>query len=140
MVAFATGQSRFLTVGSLSLEKLQSAWQESCRGMEFTTNFLKSNAGIDSPALLSSPFLLVALVYFGHKRDYHISPEESDRMRARVLVASAKGRFSRGSSETLLDQNLATLRDGGGTEALIDRLRLQVGHLDITPEELEGRN
>jgi len=140
MIAFATGQSRFLTVGSLSLEELQSAWKESCRGMEFAMNFLKSNVGIDSPALLSSPFLLVALAYFGHKRDYHISPEASDHLRFWVLVANAKGRFSRGSSETILDQDLATLRDGGGTQELIDRIRLQVGRLDVTPEELEGRN
>lgn len=140
MIAFATGQSRFLTVGNLSLETLQLAWKESCRGMEFAMNFLKSNVGIDSPALLSSPFLLVVLAYFGHKRDYHITPDESERLRFWSLVANAKGRFSRGSSETILDQDLATLRDGGGTEALIDRLRLQVGRLDITPEELEGRN
>jgi hypothetical protein len=57
-----------------------------------------------------------------------------------VLVANAKGRFSRGSSETLLDQDLATLRDGGGVPELVDRLRLQVGRLNITPEELEGHN
>jgi hypothetical protein len=57
-----------------------------------------------------------------------------------VLVANAKGRYSRGSSETLLDQDLATLRQGGGANELIDRLRLQVGRLDIAPEELEGRN
>jgi hypothetical protein len=90
--------------------------------------------------LLSSPFLLVALAYFGYKRDYHISPEESDHLRFWVLVANAKGRFSRGSSETILDQDLATLRDGGGAQELIDRIRLQVGRLNITPEELEGRN
>ena len=140
MVAFATGQSRFLTVGSLSLETLKTAWKESCLGMEFAINFLKNNAGIDSPALLSSPFLMIALAYFGHKRNYQITPAESDRLRFWVLIANAKGRFSRGSSETILDQDLATLRDGGGSEALTDRLRLQVGRLDITPEELEARN
>jgi hypothetical protein len=140
MIAFATGQSRFLTVGSLPLELLQSAWQESCRGIEFALNFLKSNTGIDSPELLSSPFLLVALAYFGHKRDYRIQPEESDSLCFWVLAANAKGRFSRGSSESILDQDLAILRDGGGTQELIDRLRLQVGRLDITPDELAGRN
>lgn len=140
MIAFATGQSRFLTVGSLSLAELQSAWKESVRGMEFALNFLKSNAGIESPVLLSSPFLLVALAYFGHKRDYHISPKESEQLRFWVLVANVKGRFSRGSSETNLDQDLATVRDGGHIQELIDRIRLQVGRLDITPEELEGRN
>ena len=64
--------------------------------------------GIDSPALLSSPFLLVTLAYYGHKRNYQIAAEESQRLRYWVLVANAKGRYSRGSSETLLDQDLAT--------------------------------
>ena len=61
-------------------------------------------------------------------------------MRYWALAANAKGRFSRGSSETILDQDLATIRNGGGVNELIDRLRLQFGRLDITPEELEGRN
>ena len=108
--------------------------------MEFALNFLKNNAGIDSPALLSSPFILIALAYHGHKRDYALSAEESQRLRYWVLVANAKGRYSRGSSETILDQDLAMLRDGGGAQELIDRLRQQVGRLDIAPEELEGRN
>ena len=140
LVAFATGQSRFLTVGNLTLPRLQAAWNECRQGMEFALNYLKNNVGIDSPALLSSPFLLVALAYFGHERDYQITPEESDRLRFWVLLANAKGRYSRGSSETLLDQDLATLRQGGGAPDLIDRLRLQVGRLDITPDDLEGRN
>jgi hypothetical protein len=140
LVAFATGQSRFLTVGGLPLEMLRRAWEECVPGMDFALNFLRSNAGIDSPALLSSPFLLVTLGYFGHKRNYQIAAEESQRLRYWVLVANAKGRYSRGSSETLLDQDLATLRDGGSANELTDRLRLQVGRLDVAPDELEGRN
>ena len=97
-----------------------------------------SGSGVCNP-LLSSPFILIALGYHGHKRDYDLSGEESDRLRYWALVANAKGRYSRGSSETILDQDLATLRSGGAQE-LIDRLRQQVGRLDIAPEELEGRN
>ncbi len=140
LVAFATGQSRFLTVGRLPVERLQQAWRECVPGMEFALNFLKSNAGIDSPALLSSPFLLVTLGFYGHRRSYQLGAEEAQRLRHWVLVANAKGRYSRGSSETLLDQDLATLRQDGGADELIDRLRLQVGRLDIAPDELEGRN
>jgi len=140
MVAFATGQSRFLTVGTIRLDTLQASWGECVNGMEFAINFLKNNVGIESPALLSSPFILAALGYYGHKRDYHISAEESDRLRYWALAANAKGRYSRGSSETLLDQDLATLRDGGGVNELIERLRLQVGLLEVLPDELEGRN
>ena len=59
-MAFATGQSRFLTVGNLRLEGLQGGWTQSCGGMEFALNFLRNNVGIDSPALLSSPFILIS--------------------------------------------------------------------------------
>lgn len=140
LIAFATGQSRFLTVGSLPVDRLQGAWRECVPGMEFALNFIKSNVGIDSPALMSSPFLFVTLGYYGHKRNYQITPDEEQRLRRWALIANAKGRYSRGSSETLLDQDLATLRNGGEADGLIDRLRLQVGRLDIAPEELEGRN
>jgi len=140
LVAFTTGQSRFLTVGNLSLSALQKGWEESCRGMEFALNFLKNNASVDSPALLSSPFMLITLAYHGHQRDYTLTDDEARRLRYWVLVANAKGRYSRGSSETLLDQDLNTLRAQGGAQELLDRLRQQVGRLDITPEELEGRN
>ena len=140
LVAFATGQSRFLTVGNLSVETLQEAWKGCVRGMDFALDFLQSNARLDSPALLSSPFLLVVLGYYGHMRNYEISTEEARELRRWLLVANAKGRYSRGSSETLLDQDLLTLRRGGGATELVDRLRLQVGRLDIAPEELAGRS
>jgi hypothetical protein len=140
LVAFATGQSRFLTVGNLAVPTLMQAWERSKEGTEFAMNFLRSNVGIDSPALLSSPFLIVSLAYFGHHRKFKLNRNEIKQLRLWALVANAKGRYSRGSSETLLDQDLATVRDGGDVEALIERVRLQMGRLDITPEELEGKN
>lgn len=140
LVAFATGQSRFQTVSSIPLEKLQSSWEECCRGMDFAISFLRNNLEIESPTLLSSPFLLVSTAYFARQRDYEIAPEEASRFKYWALTANAKGRYSRGSSETLLDQDLAVLRDGGGADALIERLRQQVGRLDVAPSELTGRN
>jgi hypothetical protein len=140
LVAHATGQSRFLTVSNLTLDALRSGWDDGCRGMEFAINFLRSNAGITSPALLASPFLLISLGFYGAQRSYKLSAAEEKGLRRWVLLANAKGRYSRGSSETLLDQDLKTLREGGGFQELLDRLRTQVGRLDVTPEELEGRN
>jgi hypothetical protein len=140
LIAFATGQSRFLTAGRLSLDVLQTGWTEATEGMRFAINFLKSNVGIDSPALLSSPFLMIVVAYFGHAKGYALSPEESERLRQWALLANAKGRFSRGSSETILDQDLATIDKVGSADALIDRVRLQFGRLTVTPEDLEGRD
>jgi hypothetical protein len=103
-------------------------------------NCLRSNVGIESPALLSSPFLIIALAFFGQSRQYKVDGETAKQLRYWALTANAKGRYSRGSSETLLDQDLASIKGGGGAQDLIDRLRLQVGRLDITADELEGRN
>ena len=56
--------------------------------------------------------------YFGHKRDYSpLSPDESEHLRRWVLLANTKGHYSRGSGETILDQDLAIL---GKTEARIN--------------------
>lgn len=140
LVAFTTEQSRFRTVGGLDVADLQAGWEESCRGMEFAFNFMRSNAGLESPTLLASPFILIAVAYFGHKRGYDLSPDESARLRHWVLLANAKGRYSRGSSETILDQDLMIVRTGGVANDLLERLRQQVGRLDVSPGELEGRN
>jgi hypothetical protein len=140
LIAFTTGQSRFLTVGRQPLDSLKAGWNTAVEGMEFALNFLKSNVRIDSPATLASPFLLVTLGYYAHKRAFHLNPAEADNLQTWILLANAKGRYSRGSSETLLDQDLSILKQGGGVTELIDRLRQQVGLLEVVPEELEGRN
>ncbi len=139
LVAHATGQSRFLTVASLQLEQLRSGWDEGCRGIDFALNLLRSNAGITSPALLASPFLVISLGFYGAQRNYTLDSEEAAGLVRWALLANAKGRYSRGSSETLLDQDLKTIREGGSFTELLDRLRTQVGRLDVAPEELEGR-
>lgn len=140
LVAFATGQSRFRAVSSLSIERLQDAWTSAKDGMRFALNFLRSNAGIDSPALLSSPFLIITLAMYGHKRDYHLTPTEAAHLRYWVVTANAKARYSRGSSETFLDQDLAAMRRDSELSALIQLLKTQVGRLDILPTDLENRN
>jgi len=139
LIAFATGYSRFETVGRLDHQQLEEAWDESVKGMQYALNFLKSNVRIESPALLSSPYLIIALAYFGYQCNYLTGSREEDLARW-VLLANAKGRYSRGSSVTILDQDLAIIREGGGAGKLLDQLRQQVGRLVIEPEELEGRN
>ena len=140
LVAFATGQSRFKSVGSLAKGQLQAAWKDATKGMSFALNFLCSNAGIDNPALLSSPFIIITLAVFGHSKKYDISPDESALLRYWVLVANAKARYSRGSSETFLDQDLTALRPDQNINSLLQLLESQVGRLDVLPSDLENRS
>ena len=139
LVAFATGQSRFRIVSSLDAPALQEAWKDAKDGMRFALNFLRSNAAIDSPALWSSPFLLIAVAFFGHRSNYKLSADEAHQLRYWVLNANAKARYSRGSSETFLDQDLASIRRHGDVAPLVQLLRTQVGRLEVLPSDLESR-
>jgi len=119
---------------------LESAWEDNRRAMTFALNFLRSNIKIDSAALLTSPYIILVIASWGFKRNFKISDSEAVKMTRWVLLANAKARFARGSSEGILDQDLAALRDKGGAEQLLERLVIQVGRLDITASELIGRN
>ncbi|GAA2852937.1 GmrSD restriction endonuclease domain-containing protein [Paenarthrobacter ilicis] len=139
LVSLITGQSRFLTVGSLSRSQLEDGWERTMRALNFAIDFAKNNLHIDSPSLLSSPFLLITLAYWADQRGYRSAPEDAQNFSQWFLTANAKGRYSRGSSETLLDQDLAALREGGGAAELNQRLVQQVGRLAFTPADLAGR-
>lgn len=139
LVSLVTGQSRFLTVGSLTRPELEEGWERTKRAMDFAFNYAQQNLRIDSPTLLSSPFLLITTAYWAAQRYYKITDDDADSFRRWFLVANAKGRYSRGSSETLLDQDLLALRNGGGATELTQRLIQQVGRVDFTPADLVGR-
>lgn len=140
LVIQATGQSKFKTVSSLSQAKLQESWKENERAMNFALNFLRSNIKIDSSAVLTSPYIILVIAFWGARRNYKISDSEATKMTRWVLLANAKARFARGSSESILDQDLLVLREDGGADQLIERLVIQVGRLEITAAELIGRN
>lgn len=139
LISLVTGQSRFLTVGSHTRAQLEDGWERTKRALNFAVDFAMSNLRVDSPALLSSPFLLISLAYWADQRGYRIEQEDAQSFSQWFLTANAKGRYSRGSSETLLDQDLAALRGGGGAAALTQRLVQQVGRLAVTPADLIGR-
>ena len=140
LVAFATGQSRFRTVGNLSKEFLEEKWKDSQKGMEYALNFIRNNVGIDSPALLSSPFIVIALATYGYSKNYNLSPEENALLRHWGLVANAKARYSRGSTESFLDQDLAAIHKNQNVDRLLQILETQVGRLKIQSSDLENRN
>jgi hypothetical protein len=140
LIATITGQSKFLTVGSLSRERLEAGWERTQRVFDFAVDFALKNLRINSRTLISSPLLLITTAYWADQRDLRIDPDEADAFRTWFLIASAKGRYSRGSSESMLDQDLAILRNGGGATDLLKRLEQQFGRLEFVPADLVGRS
>jgi hypothetical protein len=139
MVVFSTGQSRFDKVNTIPVSKLQEGWEDAKNGLQFAINFFHSNAGIEDESLLSSPLFFITVAYFSHVHGQKLSSSEERLLLFWLYVANARGRYSRGSSESILDADLATVRKGGGPSELLEAVRQQFGRLDIELSDIVGK-
>lgn len=139
IVVFATHQCLFRAVGGAKIEDLKNGWQEAKEGLRFAVNFLRSNAGIEDESLLSSPMFIHVLAAISRVKKNKLSDAEQKALLHWLLVANARGRYSRGSTETLLNEDLNIVFRSGDIAALIEPLKRQFGRLTIEPGDLASR-
>ena len=139
LVAIGTGQSKFKAVSSLSLKDLQKSWQDTKEAVAFTLTYLNNNFDIENQNLLSSPYFITTLAYFVHSKQKNISEADTNILKKWFLIANAKGRYSWGSSESKLDEDLTAIRQGN-IGKLLDIIAGQFGRLEITEDDLRGKN
>ncbi|MBC8036444.1 MAG: DUF262 domain-containing protein [Rhizobiales bacterium] len=139
IVVFATRQCLFRVVGSTHVDRLKAGWAEAKEGFRFAINFLRSNAGIEDESLLSSPMFIHAVAAVSRAKDNKLNREEQKSLLHWLLVANARGRYSRGSTETLLNEDLNTIFRTGDLSQLLVTLKRQFGRLTMEPGDLAGR-
>nr|WP_231783945.1 DUF262 domain-containing protein [Lysobacter enzymogenes] len=139
IVVFATQQCLFRSVASTPVAKLQQGWAKAKDGLRFAINFLRANAGIEDESLLSSPMFLHTLAAVSHVKDNKLTAAEQNALLHWLLVANARGRYSRGSTETLLNEDLAIVFKSGEIAALMEPVKGQFGRLTIEESDLVGR-
>lgn len=139
IVIFATKQCLFKTVATIPIPKLQESWEEAKEGMRYAINFLRTNAGIEDESLLSSPMLIHVIAVISRIKDNKLSKQEQNQLLHWLLVANSRGRYSRGSTEGLLNEDLAILFRSGDISALMGPVKQQFGRLHIEPGDLARR-
>lgn len=139
LVVFSTGQCKFGSVSTLSLSRLQNGWEATKEGMRYAVNFLRTNAGIEDESLLSSPVFFITIAYFAHVRGQNISTADERGLLYWLYAANSRGRYSHGSSESILDQDLSLIKQGGTPASLLDLVRKQFGRIVIEPSDFVGR-
>jgi hypothetical protein len=139
LVAFATNQSKFKTVGKISLESFYLSWEKAKTGLRYSVNFLKSNVGIENLRLLSSPFLLLPIAYYAVLKNERISEEEEKQLLLWFYSAHMKGRYSHGSSESYLDSDLSVLNKTQSLDELLKSLKLQVKDFFVSVDEIKWK-
>lgn len=136
LIVLITNQSKFNTVSSISLKDYQDFWEDTKRALSFTLDYIRNTMGIPDLSLLSSPYFIVLLAHFFHKKDYVVTLEITKEIMQWFIPANAKGRYSRGSSETFLDQDLKA-----ATPAIwLENLKAAFGKTDIEEVDLEGKS
>lgn len=139
IVVFATHQCLFRSVATTPVDKLKEGWKQAQEGLRFAVNFLRTNAGIEDESLLSSPMFIHVLAVISRLKDNKLTAKEQKALLHWLLVANARGRYSRGSTETLLNEDLAILFRGGDIAALMEPVKRQFGRLHIEPTDLASR-
>lgn len=136
MLYFAIGESRFRHVGQATRPKLEEGWARAVEGLRFGMNVLNSNLMIDNTELLSSHFLAIALAAYGDANGFTAAGKGMSLLERWALLANAKGRYSRGATETVLEQDLTAILRAHPEDALLENLEGQVGGLSISATEL----
>lgn len=139
IVVFATKQCMFRVVSNTRIEPLKEGWESAKEGLRFAINFLRSNAGIEDESLLSSPMFILALAAVGRAKDNKLSQGEQRALLHWLLIANARGRYSRGSTETLLNEDLSIIFRNGEIPALLEPVKSQFGRLTIEANDFAGR-
>lgn len=137
-VAVATNQSRFKYLGKLwsrSAQDLEQVWRCTKRGLDYTVNFLRNNAGIESSDWIPSLNALVPLVVHFSK-DRQGAEQDTNPLLFWFFSACMWGRYS-SSPETKLDQDLGAL-EKQGNEGLLENLRKDARDLVVDMEDLIG--
>lgn len=141
LVVFATHQSKFKTVGKIKRDKLEESWKTAVDGLDYAINFLRVNAGIDSLAYLSSPFLLIPIaVYWILKNDEGLTPQEEKNLLRWFYLAHMRGHYGMGSSESFLDADLNILFRNKGLDELIKQLYTHVKKFNVDSSDLFNRS
>lgn len=141
LVVFATGQSRFRTVAGITVPRMEESWEKAKDGLRFAINFLRANAGIEDESLLSSPFLVIPIAVLAVNNKFQFSDEDERELLHWLFVANATGHYSRGSSESILDVDLATiLRRGGGPREMTELVQQQFGQIRFSASHFAGRS
>jgi Protein of unknown function DUF262 len=141
LVVFATGQSRFRTVTSISVPTLQESWEKAKEGIRFAINFLRTNAGVEDESLLSSPLLIIPIAVLAVNQRFQLTKDDERTLLHWFFVANATGHYSRGSSETLLDVDLSTvMRRSGGPRELLNLVQQRFGRIRFSAADFAGRS
>ena len=139
LMSVSTDQNKFKSVDKIDTARLEKDWVLTRRGLFFAIDFFK-DAGIETTDVLPSLFLLVPVVRLAVKNGFAFGRDMESKILRWLYAALIWGRYSRGATETMLDEDLALIRDSADPlAAMLERVRRQSGRIEVKAEDLAGK-
>ncbi|MFI5958552.1 DUF262 domain-containing protein [Cryptosporangium sp. NPDC051539] len=137
--AVATGRAPFSALDDVSADEFEQALTGAAEHIDLTLDEIASRLGLDHARVLPGrPAIAVLSRLLSENGGEFADGAQRDKALYWYVHAALSGRFA-GSTETYLNQDLATVSGRNGVDDLIARLERWRGNsLAITPRDLEG--
>ncbi|GAA3386430.1 GmrSD restriction endonuclease domain-containing protein [Cryptosporangium minutisporangium] len=138
--AVATGRAPFSALDDVSADEFEQALSSAADHIDLVLEEVASRLGLDHARVLPGrPAFAVLSRLLSENGGEFTSAVERDKALHWYVHAALSGRFA-GSTETYLNQDLATVAEPNGIDELIARLERWRGRYDLTidPRDLDG--
>lgn len=133
-----TGEAKFSYLDHQNAPDVQDGLKRAVKHIETSLNLISGRLGLDHDRVFFGRFGVPVMVRYLDRKEGPLDAKERDKLLFWFAQAGMWGRFS-GSTETMIDQDLAALEGaGGGLDALLEQLRLWHGGLRIEPAHFAG--
>lgn len=133
-----TGEAKFSYLHDKGALDIQDGLKRASKHIDASLNLISGRLGLDHDQVFFGRFGVPVMVRYMDKKGGALDAVERDKLLFWFAQAGMWGRFS-GSTETVIDQDLAALEDAdGGLDALLEQLRLWHGGLRIEPGHFTG--
>lgn len=133
-----TGEAKFSYLHDKSALDIQDGLIRANKHIDTSLNLIAGRLGLDHDQVFFGRFGVPVMVRYMDKNKGPLAAKERDKLLFWFAQAGMWGRFS-GSTETFIDQDLATLEGpNGGLDTLLEQLRLWHGGLRVEAGHFTG--
>lgn len=133
-----TGEAKFSYLHDKGALDIQNGLKRASKQIDACLNLIAGRLGLDHDQVFFGRFGVPVMVRYMDRKQSALDEKERDKLLFWFAQAAMWGRFS-GSTETIIDQDLAALEGpSGGLDTLLEQLRLWHGGLRVDAGHFNG--
>jgi len=138
VTVYLTGKAPFSELADVTTGEFRDGLKKTEALISSALDLLAGRLGLDHDRVIGSKFSIPILVYYQKLNNGFPTDAERNKLLYWFIHTFLWGRYTAGSVESRLSQDLAVLNDGQGIDGLIRQIQLVRGDLRIKPDDFWG--